>query len=327
MTQKPKSLANKAILAKLSISRYAARIQDKESRKIIAKTFGSAIEATLVSKKLLDPRDPIVARVSSAINAIKAYHRINTVPWDYDGTGILRSIKYSKYAQNMRQLFDEYFEAVKEYIKAFLSLKKNAETFLGNLYDDNDYPSEHELNHKFKIDLEILPIPQAGDFRVDLPIEDMKEIEKNLVDAENKKMAEAMAKLSRRLYDPVKHMVEELTKEKSRIHRSLIGNIEKIVEVLPDLNLLEDSILEDLRKEVEEKLCQIPIEEIRESDFVKSEAKKTAKELANKIKDISGIEDDDEILKMMDSSYGNKVINKVGKPVYGQTKIRNKLNE
>ena len=320
-TQKPKSLADKAILAKLSISRYAARIQDKESRNVISKKFGSDIEATLVSKRLLDPRDPIVAQVSRTINAIKAYHRTNTVPWDYDGTGVLRSTKYPNYAQNMRQLFDEYFEAVKKYVKAFLSLKKNAETFLGNLYNEDDYPSEYELDQKFKIDLEILPIPQAGDFRVDLPMEAMEEIEKNLVDAENKKMKEAMAKLFRRLYDPVKHMVEELTKEKSRIHQSLIGNIEKIIEILPDLNLLEDSALEDLRKEVEEKLCQIPIEEIRESDFVKSETRRAAKKLANKIKDVSEIEDDDEILKMMDSSYGSKVIGKVGKPVYGQTKI------
>ena len=262
-----------------------------------------------------------MSNVSSAINAVKKYHRTNTVPWDYDGTGVMRSIQYPEYAKVMRGLIDKYHDAVKKYIDNFLSLKNNAMTFLGKLYDEKDYPSEYELNQKFKIDLEVLPIPRANDFRVDLPAEAMKEIEKKLKDSEEKKMKEAMAKLFKRLYDPVKHMVEELSKDKSRIHRSLIGNIEKIVEILPDLNLLEDAALEDLRKEVEEKLCQISIEEIRESNYVKSETKDTAKKLANKIKDASDIEDDDEILKMMDNTYGKKVTDKFGKPVYGQTKI------
>jgi len=320
MTKKVRSLADKAILVKLSISRYAARIQDKEAKEFVSQKNKADARAFVVSKRLLDPDDKIVSRVTTAVNNVKNYHRIKTVPWDYDGTGVIRSTQYPTYAAKMRELMDEYHEAVKEYIKAFIDLKERAKPFLGDSYNENDYPSEGELEYKFKISLDVLPIPQAGDFRVDLPAEAMAEIEEKIKKAEKEKLNEIVNILFKRLYDPVKHMVEILSKDDSRIFGSLIGNIEKITEILPDLNLTEDPELENLRKEIEEKLLQIPIEEIRGSDYVRKEAKELAKELANKIKDSSEIEDDDELLKMLDKE--NNVVNKVGKPVYGQTKIK-----
>lgn len=312
MTTKPKSLADKAILVKLSISRYAARVQDNESREVVSTQHNSSPEAYSVTKRLLNPKNEIVAKVTTTINQIKRYHRDNTVPWDYDGTGVIRSTKYPKYAQQMRQLFAEYHNAINQFTSEFIKLKDEAKAFLGSGYNEDDYPSLGELTQKFKIDLEVLPVPQSGDFRVDLPAETMEEISKNIESKEQEKMKNMAQVLAKRVYEPIKHVVEILSNDQ-KIYGSLLENVEKIIDAIPDLNVTEDTSLNDIRQEIEEKLLNIPIDEIRGSDYVKGEAKETAKELAKKIREIGEIDDDDELLKL-EIPYGTPG----PKPVYRQ---------
>jgi len=126
-------------------------------------------------------------------------------------------------------------------------------------------------------------------------------------------MAEAWMKI----YRPIKHMAEVLSKDKPKIFESLLTNVTDLVNILPDLNFTEDPKLEEMRKEIEGKLCDITADQLRDSKYLRNLALEAAEGLRLRIKEKGGIEDED-TLEMMDFS---KIIEKCGKPVYEQMEM------
>jgi hypothetical protein len=118
-------------------------------------------------------------------------------------------------------------------------------------------------------------------------------------------------------------MVEVLNKDNPKIFKTLITNISNLTSILPDLNLTDDPKLEDLRKEIEDKLCDVSVDELKESGYIRETVAETAEKLRQKIKKNGGIEDND-VLAMMSGYVDNEVIKEFGKPVVGQRKMKMK---
>jgi len=142
---------------------------------------------------------------------------------------------------------------------------------------------------------------------------------------ELERSAAAMKNLWERIYKPVKHMVDVLGKDNPKIYNTLLTNISDIVDILPDLNMTDDPKLNELGTEIQEKLCDSSIEELRKSDFRKKELHESAESLRQKIKKEGNIDDD--AVTMMNSYTGStpdqdKVMNEFGKPITGQRRLK-----
>jgi len=62
----------------------------------------------------------------------------------------------------------QFNESVKEFIDEYPTLVSASAFQLGDLFDAADYPNANELVDKFKFKYVFLPVPDVGDFRVDV---------------------------------------------------------------------------------------------------------------------------------------------------------------
>ena len=314
-----KGLASRAMLVNLVISQWLTRIVDKTITWQIANDHKASKDAGTYRKRLLANRGA-VASVQSAASALRKYHGQMTLPWT-KGVGILASSKYTEYSSKMRELIDEFKAAVLAFLREYPVLKDAAKYDLGDMWNDTDYPDPDRLKERFDVRVDVFPVPQAGDWRVEITNKEIEKLDKEIEQREKEHTKEAMNKLWERLYKPVKHMVGVLNKDNPKIFKTLVSNIMDLTEILPDLNFIDDPKLEELRKEVQDKLCEVSIDELKESKYFRETIAGKAEELRQKIKEGGNIKDND-ILEMMSGYVGNEVVEEFGPPVVGQRKIK-----
>ena len=299
-----KDLTDKAMLVSLSISQWLARIRDPEiSKRAIEEADAKRSDIVSTTKSLIPVKGHYQA-LRSAINAIKVYHESMTLPWKRTQR-ILPSARYKEYSKEMRRLVSIFESIIPKFVQEFPSLKQEAESDWGTLFKESDYPEFMDLSSKFGISLSIDPIPSEGDWRVNLAEEELERLREEIAMQKEVRLKTAMDELWSRIYKPIKHMTEVLSQEKPRIFKSLISNIQHIVELLPDLNLESDPEKEKLRKEIEDELCDITTDMLRDSKVARNETLKAAEKLRVKIKKAGKIENNDAALAM--SGYGSGV--------------------
>jgi len=60
---------------------------------------------------------------------------------------------------------------------------ENAKVRLGGLFRSEDYPRVEELRSKFSFETKVMPLPDAGDFRVTLGDEEKERIKRQITAA------------------------------------------------------------------------------------------------------------------------------------------------
>jgi hypothetical protein len=161
--------------------------------------------------------------------------------------------------------FDEYETLVEE-----------AKVNLGSLYKAEDYPELTEVRKKFSFRRSVKPLPEAGDFRLDIPAHDLEEMKAAYENQYSEKLAEAMRTPWERLHEVLLGMskkLEDTGDGKKRYHDSLISNPLELCELLTKLNITNDPKLEDARKQVELAMLGASIEEVKEDATVRENLK------------------------------------------------------
>ena len=82
-----------------------------------------------------------------------------------------------------------------------------------------------------------------------------------------------------RLHDVVRKAADKLTDKTAIFRDSLITNIQDLVDLLPRLNLTGDPRLEDLRREVADKLLGYEPEALRRDQFARQETAQAAEKI------------------------------------------------
>ncbi len=159
------SLADKAMVVTLSVSCWTARKQDKKVAEEVELKH-NARDAGRYNKLLIDKQhlDPL----TSMAGRIRQKHYDLTLPWLDNGGRLLPSKLFTKYQQEIGLLKDEYRQRVDSFIPLYdTQLINAARQRLGTMYEPSDYPRGEMLRRKFSVDIDIIAVPQASDFRVE----------------------------------------------------------------------------------------------------------------------------------------------------------------
>ncbi len=129
-------------------------------------------------------------------------------------------------------------------------------------------------------------MPDAGDFRVTLGDEEKERIKRQITAAVEASLQVASRELWQRLYEAVSHLAERLEAYKVTeegvehpFRDSVVTNLVKLVDVLPNLNITGDPELERLAAQVRTSLIVDP-HELRKSESVRTETAKEATAIA-----------------------------------------------
>jgi hypothetical protein len=120
------------------------------------------------------------------------------------------------------------------------------------------------------------PVPEGGDFRVDLPAQDIQEMREQYDAAFNDRLAEAMREPWDRLHKMLTAMTDKLNQPddpdaKKRWHDTFVTNAQDMTEMLKHLNVTKDPELERARRALSDAIYGIDIEDVKGSPGVRED--------------------------------------------------------
>jgi len=283
---KPKTFSGSAMLLDLHISTYTGRKQDKATAEEVntAKNAKSK-KASSVYKSLFADDADLEAIVAYG-GRVRSWLYDVTLPWSDGGTRLVPTSKFFDISHELNQHEQEFFKLVQRFLNNY-STKVSAQAFkLGKLFSAVEYPSAGEIQNKFGFTFVFTPVPQAGDFRVDLPAEALAQVEANFEQAVSKRVQSVMQEPWDRLYKEVSHIKDKMIDKEGgkpqKLYQSMLDNALGLCETLKSLNIMNDPDLEAARRALELSLTNVDIKSLRQSSEVREAIKVKMQDLTDK---------------------------------------------
>jgi len=271
------TLSSSSMLVTVNISKWEGRKFDKKASNDIVASNNAERGAANVHKKLLPNSDALKAIIEHA-SAIHRLHTHMTMPWADKGARLLPTAQYMKYHNEMTALQSKFYTLVDTFLDDYNLSIAEAQVHLGDMYNDKDYPTVYELRQKFKCVIAYAPLPESGDFRVDLPKEAIAELQSSYVNYYEEKAKQAMNDVWERLYKVLKNMSEKLDyadKENKKVFRdTLVSNVMDMIELLRVSNVTNSVQMTAMADQLEEALVGVTPDALREDDYFRAETKR-----------------------------------------------------
>lgn len=278
-----------AMLAEFNASVWTARKLDKgATEEVVTAKRAGAKDAARVNKHLLAGRNELEV-IQSMIGRARQYVYDNTLPWSDSGLRLLPTINFEKFATKMNELEEEFTDLVKTFVAVYPSLITAQAMALGDMFKRDDYPTANEIMTKFSFRVNYMPVPTAGDFRIDVGNAAMDDIKAKLQRLADERVEQAMADVRKRLGDHLKRMSDRLTTDyvageakPRKFHDSLVEGALELCDMTKALNVTGDTDLESTRSQLEQLLCNVSPTELRKNAAVRDDVKKNVDAILDK---------------------------------------------
>ena len=279
------SIASSAMLVELSISAWTARKLDKKVSTQVDLDKQTKTRAGNYNKNLLAGTG-FLDTINKYAASARHWHSTQTLPWSDNGLRLLPMSNFLAYKQNLVTLEKNYQALVDKFIVAYPNLVSAAAFQLGDLFDRSEYPEPETVARKFKFRVNYLPVPMAGDFRVDINEEAKAEIIMSCEGLYKERLDNAMKDAWTRLHDCLLRMSERLADDekgdRKRIHDTLVENAVELVDLLKHFNLTGDTNMELARNELAVAIMNHDADDLRESFVARESVKKKVDDILSK---------------------------------------------
>lgn len=271
------SIASSAVLVELNISVWPANKVDREMTETVNEA-ASAVRDASQTRKNLFAGTSLRKDIEKLAARIRLYHNQHTLPWADKGQRLLPTKLFMEYKQTMNNYEAQFNQMCNNFFYAYPQLVSEAQVHLGTMYRADDYPDLTNVRGKFGFRMAIDPIPESGDFRLDISAQDLEEMKQQYEAKFDERLAEAMRTPWERLHTVLTAMSEKLKDDegvdsKKRYHDSLVTNAQDLCELLDKMNITNDPKLEDARKQLEQTMLGADIETIKDSAHVRESMK------------------------------------------------------
>ena len=276
------TLDTKAVLVQLNISQWTARKYDKRVTQEVSDKHNTVGDVGRYNKALL-PDNDLLKRIQQKATAIRKGYYDNTLGWGVtDGIQLLPSANYMDFMEQFREHRAEWQVLVDEFIRQYMQLKSNSERTLGDMYNESDYPDEHELRSKFAMDITVLPVP-SDDFRVEIGSDEMERISDEVRTQVEGAYQSGIKEVWQRLYDKVEAMNTKLSDEKAIFRDTLTENLSDVCDLLTRMNINDDPDLESIRQQVDSELARNHPDALRNDPIKRREVADKSKDIMSKM--------------------------------------------
>ena len=276
------SISSSALLVELNISVWPASKLDREITDKV-NTDASAVKGASQTKKNLFAGTSLRKDISDFAARVRLYHNKHTLPWADKGERMLPTALFMDYKQTINGFEQTFNMMCQNFFIEYPRLVVEAPTNLGSMYKAEDYPELEDVKLKFGFRRAVKPVPEAGDFRLDIPAHDLDEMREEFLKQQDNKLAEAMREPWERLHEMLVGISDKLTDVegdgKKRYHDTLISNPIELCSLLTKLNVTKDPKLEEARRQLEMTMLGADIEDIKEHAPARSELKSKVDEI------------------------------------------------
>jgi hypothetical protein len=270
------TIASSAMLVELNISVWTANKVDKVASRKVATDNQAASDAGQFRKNLM-AGSHLRKQIADYAASCRLWHNTRTMPWADRGPRLLPTSLFFDYKTEANAREAHFLGLVSRFESEYPTLQCTAQNYLGSLYDPTDYPSVDEMRAKFGFRLVFSPVPEAGDFRVDLPTQELDAMRDHYEQAANERVTHAVKEQWGKLHDMLSRMSDKLVEpdgdDTRRWHDTFLTNAHELCAMLTHLNITRDPELEEARRKMERAIAGIEIDDIKGDVGVRTDVK------------------------------------------------------
>lgn len=277
-------LATRAIIVSLSISQWTGRRLDRKVTDEVNQNHGAAADAGRYNKLLL-PKEAL-AEITSIVGETRTEFIKRTLPWIDNGGRIMAAEAHMAHTAWIRGQESKFNSAIDKFLAAYPGYVNDAKARLNGMFDQDDYPTVDELRGKFGMEVRVMPVPTAEDFRVSMSDVQAERIRRDIERHVSEATTAAVQDVYRRVADVTSRMVDRLNAYKPAASKgdktegifrdSLVENIRDLIDVLPALNITGDPQLSAMAERLKP-LVEHDADVLRENDAIRKDVAHEAK--------------------------------------------------
>jgi hypothetical protein len=273
------TLSHSAVLVKMTRHMFNVRVRSKEGAKIVDQSTGTFGKAK-VYKELFENWAKHQAIQSIHTKAYE-YHRTYTSPWADEGPRILPNEILDQYAQKVGE-----FRSDVEYEKNSITeadynaaIQEDIANLKG-LSNVHDYPTLDTYKSRIGIEVTLLPVPDSGDFRVDVT-QDVKDQLDKMV---NETATLAKNELFGKVEKFVGTIVTNMSKENPRVFESMLTNVADLADTMEILNIHKDADISTVITDMRKLVNGVSTFQLKNSELKRKELVVKAEQLISKMR-------------------------------------------
>ena len=269
------SIASSSMLVELNISVWTANKVDRNTSSKLAADNGAASDATQVRKNLM-AGTTLRKEIADFAALCRLWHNLKTMPWSDRGPRLLPTSLFIDYKTEANKRKARFEHMVEHFLREYPTLQSQAQQHLGALYNPGDYPSTDEVASKFGFRMVFTPLPESGDFRLDLPAQEIAEMQAQYDAAINERVNDAMRSQWEKLHDALTRMSSQLVEPehgKLPLRDTFMSNARELCALLGHMNVTKDPKLEEARLKLERAIIGVEVDDLKEDFFVREDVR------------------------------------------------------
>jgi hypothetical protein len=271
------SITSSSVLVELNISVWTANKLDKDATNKLTADNRADVDAAQVRKNLMagSSRRKDIADYAAGC---RLWHNTRTLPWADRGARLLPTSLFMDYKQEANARRNRFQSLVDTMLQEYEHiLVPKAMQSLGGMFDPEDYPTIGEVREKFGFRLSFSPVPEAGDFRLDIPKQELEqmrvEYDTNITNRVEEAMRTPWEQLHKMLEDMSTRLAESDDDTKRRWHNTFVTNAQEMCAMLTHFNVTKDPKLEAARRQLEVAMLGVDIDDIKDDEVTRATLK------------------------------------------------------
>lgn len=288
--QQVTSLRTAGLLGTLTVRVWNATVQDTEITDEVTHAKKADPQAGAFIKKLLanyDKHKVIMKHRQKCYNWFKR----ESFPWA-GSQGYIPNIRVPVVQAEYDALEAERVALVEDFLHDFPNMISNRAFTLGQMFKREDYPSVEDVRSKFSMDLVLTRVPDDN-FTEQFAAEAARQYQqhyntkaqemlKDIHTEQLRQLADVMESLSHCCDLDIRDVNGETKVTRRRLHESTIHKALKYIDVFRSFNPAGSAEVEGIRAGLERVLTGVSIDQLRNSDSLRSQVKGEIDDLKSK---------------------------------------------
>jgi hypothetical protein len=255
------SLQTRAVLVKLKICQYDGFKKDIRVADDVDERYHTSGSAGNYNKRLFNKAT--LKPIQKIANRLRADHTKLTIPYTYEGIGILTKDIYFEYTSMVREHKDAFEDAVNNFVQQYPVYIADRRSQLGDLFVEEDYPDAEVMRKKFAIETHFSPVPSENHFDNEFSNDANEEIRKSFMADMRDTQQEAVNALYSRVRIVLQHLNDKISDPDTVFRNSTVDNVTGMIDLLPKLNIFDDERLTKTHEQMVELLGSLTAEDLR----------------------------------------------------------------
>lgn len=288
------SISSAAMLGSINISVWEARKQDRKTAEEVTQSKGARSKRAATVHKHLFSECPALEAIKSLRGEVRNWFNTQTLPWDDNGRRLITTAQYLSVMGQAAKYEQRFNDLVRVFLNTYSTEISKQAFEMGALFDRSEYPPESEVAAKFRFSFTVEPVPESGDFRVDVGLAAAADLRDQYEKATQLRIAAAVDDAWRRVKDQVEWVKERMEavlshdpdaveqieerddtgavvsveikkKRRPKLYDSMLEQGLELTALLRDLNVTNDPKLEAARQALETALSRVDMDSLKES--------------------------------------------------------------